>query len=241
MKNAKTFSRIASIAFILTFLLTISQVFIGYGYNYYFNSILWLGILISMAILLLTNKLNIGFPIITGINALRYLYCTRSYWKNFSHHFTTNTIIGLCCILSNVTLFVLFLISMMKTAKARKMINALWFIPGAILLVECLFVCWGTYNSYSDGYRYNKDLIYIIIQPATEFLGFLAHFFTCLWINAICREDSEDAPASLSNSIYESVPTLGDADKLLQYKELLDSGIITQEEFDEKKKQVLGL
>ena len=31
------------------------------------------------------------------------------------------------------------------------------------------------------------------------------------------------------------------ADELKKYKELLDSGIITQEEFDQKKKQLLGL
>lgn len=32
-----------------------------------------------------------------------------------------------------------------------------------------------------------------------------------------------------------------DADELKKYKDLLDSGIITQEEFDTKKKQILGL
>ena len=31
------------------------------------------------------------------------------------------------------------------------------------------------------------------------------------------------------------------ADELKKFKDLLDSGIITQEEFDEKKKQLLGL
>ena len=36
------------------------------------------------------------------------------------------------------------------------------------------------------------------------------------------------------------VPT-SNADELKKYKELLDSGIITQEEFDAKKKQLLGL
>lgn len=35
--------------------------------------------------------------------------------------------------------------------------------------------------------------------------------------------------------------TLGTADELKTYKELLDSGVITQEEFDAKKKQLLGL
>lgn len=34
---------------------------------------------------------------------------------------------------------------------------------------------------------------------------------------------------------------IGGADELKKYKELLDSGIITQEEFEAKKKQLLGL
>ena len=39
------------------------------------------------------------------------------------------------------------------------------------------------------------------------------------------------------NNIQESTS----ADELKKYKELLDSGVITQEEFDAKKKQLLGL
>ena len=31
------------------------------------------------------------------------------------------------------------------------------------------------------------------------------------------------------------------ADELLKYKQLLDAGIISQEEFEAKKKQILGL
>ena len=33
----------------------------------------------------------------------------------------------------------------------------------------------------------------------------------------------------------------GNADELKKYKDLLDSGVISQEEFDAKKKQLLGL
>ena len=39
----------------------------------------------------------------------------------------------------------------------------------------------------------------------------------------------------------EPVPVSSSADELKKYKELLDSGVITQEEFDEKKKQLLNL
>lgn len=35
--------------------------------------------------------------------------------------------------------------------------------------------------------------------------------------------------------------TIGLADELKKYKELLDTGVITQEEFEKKKKQLLGL
>lgn len=39
----------------------------------------------------------------------------------------------------------------------------------------------------------------------------------------------------------ENKPILSSADEIKKYKDLLDSGVITQEEFDEKKKQLLGL
>ena len=35
--------------------------------------------------------------------------------------------------------------------------------------------------------------------------------------------------------------TISGADEILKYKELLDQGIITEEEFQEKKKQLLGI
>ena len=43
-----------------------------------------------------------------------------------------------------------------------------------------------------------------------------------------------------TNSVFVQT-THGDVTEIKKYKELLDSGIITQEEFDQKKKQLLGL
>lgn len=49
------------------------------------------------------------------------------------------------------------------------------------------------------------------------------------------------------STIIAGIPTVkmksktSQADELKKYKELLDSGVITQDEFDEKKKQLLGL
>lgn len=43
------------------------------------------------------------------------------------------------------------------------------------------------------------------------------------------------------NKNNETSTSTSSADEILKYKNLLDSGIITQEEFDAKKKQLLGL
>ena len=49
------------------------------------------------------------------------------------------------------------------------------------------------------------------------------------------QEQTRNAP------VTAPVVTMSNADELKKYKELLDTGIITQEEFDAKKKQLLGL
>ena len=42
-------------------------------------------------------------------------------------------------------------------------------------------------------------------------------------------------------TVAASAPKTDETDQIKKYKDLLDSGIITQEEFDAKKKQLLGL
>ncbi len=54
-------------------------------------------------------------------------------------------------------------------------------------------------------------------------------------MNMIEKNKSEN-PVASSNDNH-----LSNADELKKYKDLLDSGVITQEEFDAKKKQLLGL
>lgn len=54
-------------------------------------------------------------------------------------------------------------------------------------------------------------------------------------LSSSSEEKGTPAPEMTENS------TIGAADELKKYKELLDSGILTQEEFNAKKKQLLGL
>lgn len=52
---------------------------------------------------------------------------------------------------------------------------------------------------------------------------------------------TEEEVENLSKTQNTQQATLSQADELKKFKDLLDSGIITQEEFDQKKKQLLGL
>lgn len=58
--------------------------------------------------------------------------------------------------------------------------------------------------------------------------------------NIITAGDARPAAAPKAQKTNNDA-TLGTAEELKTYKELLDSGVITQEEFDAKKKQLLGL
>ena len=59
-------------------------------------------------------------------------------------------------------------------------------------------------------------------------------------MNIITAADARPAAAPKAQKTNNET-TLGTAEELKTYKELLDSGVITQEEFDAKKKQLLGL
>ena len=57
---------------------------------------------------------------------------------------------------------------------------------------------------------------------------------------AVIKRSSRIVPA-VEKSATTIIQAASSADELKKYKELLDSGVITQEEFDAKKKQLLGL
>ncbi len=51
----------------------------------------------------------------------------------------------------------------------------------------------------------------------------------------------DTAKNSTSSKNTQTVPTVSSADEIIKFKQLLDNGVITQEEFDIKKKQLLNL
>lgn len=85
-----------------------------------------------------------------------------------------------------------------------------------------------------------------ILPGATKKGGFIynSYFQTVqnlLSAFAIILEDNAKSSDLISDSKGEPVRNDDPTEQLRKYKSLLDDGIITQEEFDSKKKQILGL
>lgn len=70
----------------------------------------------------------------------------------------------------------------------------------------------------------DSDYRFLVLNPPAEFPVFLDE---CI------EEQKDEAP--------QTAPIQNAADEILKYKQLLDCGAITQEEFEIKKKQLLGL
>ena len=59
--------------------------------------------------------------------------------------------------------------------------------------------------------------------------------------NEVCGTLNELLGSFQKEAMPISAPTADSADQIAKYKDLLDKGVISQEEFDAKKKQLLGL
>lgn len=82
-------------------------------------------------------------------------------------------------------------------------------------------------------------------QSANDQLARIVDFSKCPKCNSrnvrkLSKEEWEKETAA-QNTTTASAPVASAADELKKFKELLDMDVITQEEFDAKKKQLLGL
>ena len=135
-----------------------------------------------------------------------------------------------------------YLIWTYRTTKyLNKTPNAEYYNPANKLLL-CIFIpFYSIYWFYRHGQRIDsftksKGLNNSDMATLCLILGIFIPIVACIImqdkINTLCTSKN-------INTIPQEQPQT--ADELKKYKELLDSGIITQEEFDAKKKQLLGL
>jgi hypothetical protein len=127
------------------------------------------------------------------------------------------------------------------TKYLNKTPNAEYYNPTSKLLL-CMFVPFYTIYWYYrhgqriDSFTKSKGLNGSDMATLCLILGIFIPIVACILmqdkINTICTSKE-------TNTVSQEQPQT--TDEIKKYKELLDEGIITQEEFDAKKKQLLGL
>ena len=116
-------------------------------------------------------------------------------------------------------------------------------------LLLCLFIpFYIIYWTYKTAQRVDKMAAAKGISSDMATLCLILAIFVPI-IPPILLQDKMNNIATANDTQYVSTPkgekvngaTLGTAEELKNFKELLDSGVITQDEFEAKKKQLLGL
>lgn len=93
-------------------------------------------------------------------------------------------------------------------------------------------------NSRSNG-RQNDDVLFFFDEDTSKLDK--AYKEICKGIDESARPVIQEPIAPQAPAQPVSTTTVSSADELLKFKQLLDMGAITQEEYDAKKKQILGL
>mgnify|MGYP003187915629 FL=1 len=225
-ESGKKYALIAAICYAVYAIYNIIDVII-YVSNYeyatitVFKILFWIRML-GMAVALFVKNQKIVIAA-AGVNALLGAYYTVTYFSLWN----------LCDFLAYASVVVFVIL----TLKGNDVVKKIWFVPAAVLLLGCV-IDWIEFLSAT--WIWKSMLVSIVEIVALLFAG--------MWVKEIVapaeaspvNEYATFNPQSV-NSTPASSSAIGGADKLKMYKDLLESGTITQEEFDAKKKQILGL
>lgn len=172
-------------------------------------------LILGMAVALFINNEK-AFVVAAGVEGIRCLYFFTYYSP------------------AHITALVSIVIVVVLTLKGNGVIKKIWFVPAALELSNCV-ILW-----IEPGYFSWLHILFDIVCVA-EFI------FVGMWMkekmsvqDATVVEYATFDPQRIDSTSTFALTTDG-TDKLKMYKELLESDIITQEEFDAKKKQILGL
>ncbi len=129
---------------------------------------------------------------------------------------------------------ILCIVSIFSKSKKR---DNLWHVALPFVNIVALFLVGSTIEHEC---LYNHVLSTMWVTISTTFYIILAILIAIVFVSFIKRSvvpKEEKQSQQIINNIAETT----NADELKKYKDLLDSGAITQEEYDTKKKELLGL
>lgn len=214
-------------------------------FDWIFSGLLFLILLAAMSISLFTRnkKLVIGVTFAYAIycicdtiyyNIFYNILYFSEYYNSISDYFSIWTFIQM---FFEILTYVTLIICAFFAIKKNKIFPKIWFLPGAIMLFGRLLF-WAHYGYFS---MISYMIIDIIEITALLFMGIWFKKDMAPAKDEVVNEYETFNPETLCTASATAESAIGGADKIKKYKELLDSGVITQEEFEAKKKQILGI
>lgn len=216
IKQGRKFALISAACFLLCALYNIIPHIDSFYYGRPIKTVgyilLWIGLIGLVVTLFLCNKKFV--LIATCVTIVGYCLLRLIYIDLY----------GILTILAYITLAIIAFLS----AKGNVIVTRIWFLAGAIYLLLCLII------AVNAGFKYLLNLTFL-----SMILESVALLFTGLWLKTDLTPVIQQT--TMNQALKpDSLSVIGGAEKLKTYKELLDSGAITQEEFDAKKKEILG-
>ena len=111
----------------------------------------------------------------------------------------------------------------------------------SLIILVLILVIQNRITKETDGWITGADYISATIVPWIMLISGCAGVFLCFYGKSVLQSDENTLFSKFFDRNKMQIVQQSNADELKKFKELLDSGIITQEEFDAKKKQLLGL
>ena len=246
--NSKKYSIIAAVCFVLAaivYLFTTFDSVQGFIESHSYFAEYWpiWVIPVGFAVTLFLGNKH-GTAIVSGVNALYWAWAAARSQEGFA--------------LATSLAYAAVLATIIMVLKKKQIVRKIWFVGCALQFLAIIFFTFGGFyfnlQKYSslpevlEGLKFNffMSLLHIdwIIRFLLEFAGLL---FMGLWLKEsdYLRETKPvmESPRITPQAVGTPSPenAFNGAEKIKLYKELLDSGAITQEEFDAKKKEILGL
>ena len=186
-----------------------------------------LGIYIGMAVLLYLKKNNILWFIFQIIQTC----ITFFLWANFMDDYLPAIVL---IRLSEVFLCIVFLCNttpIKNEVKVNEITKWISLLPAIIMLIGSALY-WNTRNKIISDNDYLRNFypFYLLLYNLIgQICKIIATLFSSIWV-------TNARTSNVKKVVQEKVCS---ADDLKAYKELLDLGAITEEEFEKKKKQCL--
>lgn len=249
---------IAGVLFILYAVSHIVQkILFGYGYRIESHTIIIIraGLYLLVGIMFLMKKKNFVLPVCFGILSLYSLYLfvwhfvvMVSYGGNFHTYYVLLTLCNLLAFISHLLMAVILLPPRTGSSGIAK---NFWFAPAFINGLSVMV------NLYTVGSIISVIAFLILNVPcilAWAFAGLStvpneAHQQkpvqqTPTYYPPVSNTGNYGTANTMSNNYQNYTASIDSGDKtneIRNYKKLMDDGIITAEEFEAKKKQLLGL